>query len=513
MTYTKTRGLANSVRVGGNSLSAGTPVDFGDTRGGFLVGAGDPRSTNGTFLSCDGATNWLSVLPSKNYNPQELIIYSSSGQGYATTVAGTNQITKVWGSDFSSSWIGKTIYFLRKKFKVATVPSTTSLTVTELDGSSVSFPGVETEAYNYFYTSGSGVCNVSGSTVTFVSGDPFVPLFFSDFEFTLNGVARTVSSFDSPTQYTLSSAPGNGTNIPFTWRGNINDQLTILRVQAIQGENEENVNLLCRAGDSFLGRYYGIETGIAGTYGTYRPFFIGTGNYTDFSYQHQIGVYPRNHLGSGVQGYVSLGGVQGREGFRVYSPNASTPLANRLSTQGSSAGVAPALRAEGSDTNIGFGIDAKGTGDFTFTQNFTRTLLKVTGGASTVNYFETTASATGFSPAVRARGSDSNINIGLDAKGTGNVTITQDFSRALLTVFGVTSAVNHPSISNSTTGNPVQFAVNNNSSDANVDISLIPKGTGVLRFGTHTSTSDTAITGFIAIKDSNGNSRKLAVIT
>lgn len=511
MTYTKTRGLANSVRVGGNSLSAGTPVDFGDTRGGFLVGAGDPRSTNGTFLSCDGATNWLSVLPSKNYNPQELIIYSSSGQGYATTVAGTDQITKVWGSDFDSAWIGKTIYFLRKKFKVATVPSSTTLTVTELDNSPVTWGGTETEAYNYFYTSGSGLCNVSGTTVTFASGDPFVPTFFTDFEFTLNGVAKSVASYDSPTQYTLSTAPGDGTNIPFTWRGNINDQLTILRVQAIQGESEENVNVLCRAGDNLLGRYYGIETGTAGAYGKFRPLFIGTGGYTDNSYQHQLGVYPRNHLGTGAQGYVSLGGVQGREGFRVYSPNTSTPLANRLSTQAAATTFAPAIRAEGSDTNIGIGLDAKGLGEHTFTQDFTRTLFKLTGGAGTVNYFESTAAATTFSPALRAKGSDANINIGLDAKGSGSFNFTQDFARTAFTVFGVASAVNYPTLSNATTGNAVEMAAYG--SDSDIDIKLTAKGSGVLRFGTHTGTSDTAISGYITIKDAGGTLRKLAVIT
>jgi hypothetical protein len=440
----------------GSYIAAGTPVNFGGGKGGFLVGGGNSRSTNGTYLSCDGATNWLAVQPSKNYNPQELIIYSSSGQGYATSVLGTNQITRVWGSNFDSAWIGRTIYFLRKKFKVATVPSANSLTVTEVNNASVTFSSNETEAFNFFYTSGSGLCNVSGTSVTFVSGDPFVPLFFSDFQFKLNGVVTTIASFDSVTQYTLSSAPGDGTNIPFTWSGNINDQLTTLRVQAIQGDNEENVNVLCRAGDDFLGRYYGIETGIAGAYGKFRPFFMGSGGYTDNSYQHQIGLYPRDYLGGGGQGYVSLGGVQGREGFRVYAPNLSTPLANRLSTQGS---------------------------------------------------------VTGISPVIRAEGSDANINLGLDTKGTGNITITQDFSRTLLRVFGVASAVNHPTISNSATGNPVEFAVSATSSDTNVDISLIPKGTGVVRFGTHTATADTAISGYVTIKDGSGNTRKLAVIT
>jgi len=49
--------------------------------------------------------------------------------------------------------------------------------------------------------------------------------------------------------------------------------------------------------------------------------------------------------------------------------------------------------------------------------------------------------------------------------------------------------------------------------DTNLDLRLSAKGTGVLTFGTHTATSDTAISGFITIKDSSGNSRKLAVIT
>jgi len=50
-------------------------------------------------------------------------------------------------------------------------------------------------------------------------------------------------------------------------------------------------------------------------------------------------------------------------------------------------------------------------------------------------------------------------------------------------------------------------------SDANVDLFLNVKGSGALRFGTHSATSDVAITGFITIKDAAGNSRKLAVIS
>jgi hypothetical protein len=50
-------------------------------------------------------------------------------------------------------------------------------------------------------------------------------------------------------------------------------------------------------------------------------------------------------------------------------------------------------------------------------------------------------------------------------------------------------------------------------SDLNIDLALTPKGTGVLKFGTHTAVADTAVSGYVEIKDSGGTVRKLAVIT
>ena len=50
-------------------------------------------------------------------------------------------------------------------------------------------------------------------------------------------------------------------------------------------------------------------------------------------------------------------------------------------------------------------------------------------------------------------------------------------------------------------------------STTNVDLYVKPKGTGRVAFGTHTATGDTAISGYIEIKDAGGTVRKLAVIT
>jgi len=49
--------------------------------------------------------------------------------------------------------------------------------------------------------------------------------------------------------------------------------------------------------------------------------------------------------------------------------------------------------------------------------------------------------------------------------------------------------------------------------DINIDLRLSAQGTGAIRFGTLTATSDAPITGYITIKDSSGNTRKLAVIS
>ncbi len=50
-------------------------------------------------------------------------------------------------------------------------------------------------------------------------------------------------------------------------------------------------------------------------------------------------------------------------------------------------------------------------------------------------------------------------------------------------------------------------------SDTNLDLKLTPKGTGNVQFGTLTASGDAAVSGYITIKDAGGTLRKLAVIT
>jgi hypothetical protein len=54
---------------------------------------------------------------------------------------------------------------------------------------------------------------------------------------------------------------------------------------------------------------------------------------------------------------------------------------------------------------------------------------------------------------------------------------------------------------------------NSESGAANVDLQLLNKGAGKVRFGVHTGSADAPVSGYIEIKDAGGTVRKLAVIT
>lgn len=73
------------------------------------------------------------------------------------------------------------------------------------------------------------------------------------------------------------------------------------------------------------------------------------------------------------------------------------------------------------------------------------------------------------------------------------------------------SAVNQFEITNAATGNaPI---VGTAGDDTDIDLALAPKGTGVVKFGTHSAVAGETVSGYITVKDSAGNVRKLAVIS
>jgi len=75
----------------------------------------------------------------------------------------------------------------------------------------------------------------------------------------------------------------------------------------------------------------------------------------------------------------------------------------------------------------------------------------------------------------------------------------------------VASGVNYPAMSDATTGNPPFLSALGD--DTNIDLQLSPKGTGVIRFGTHAVIGAKTVTGYITIRDAGGTLRNLAVVS
>jgi len=82
-------------------------------------------------------------------------------------------------------------------------------------------------------------------------------------------------------------------------------------------------------------------------------------------------------------------------------------------------------------------------------------------------------------------------------------------AEAGLVVIPTASGVNKLAATGSTTGNAVSLGASG--SDSNIDIAITPKGTGNLKFGTYTAGAATDSTGYITVKDSGGTVRKLMV--
>lgn len=231
--------------------------------------------------------------------------------------------------------------------------------------------------------------------------------------------------------------------------------------------------------------------------------------------------------GSGAAAYATVGSnvslktlgtnlsfnMPGGEQVRIGDTYGGGSATNYLVLQGR-ASNSPVLSTAGVDTNIGMVTTSKGTGSLTFwTANFGSQQFQISHTASAVNYVQVTGAATANTPNLTAQGSDTNISMYLSSKGTGTVRFFTNGagSEQFRVLHTAGTIVNYATATGSATGVAPAFSVAG--SDTNIDLALTPKGTGVIQFGTHTANADTAISGYITIRDAGGTLRKLAVIT
>jgi hypothetical protein len=122
-----------------------------------------------------------------------------------------------------------------------------------------------------------------------------------------------------------------------------------------------------------------------------------------------------------------------------------------------------------------------------------------------------TGAATGGAPTISAQGSDANAALIITSKGTSAVVIRSGNSGATqFRIDGTNAAINNLQVAGTTAGvAPVLSAQGN---DTNIDLALTPKGTGNVRFGTYTASMALTVQGYVEIKDSGGTIRRLAVV-
>ncbi len=81
-----------------------------------------------------------------------------------------------------------------------------------------------------------------------------------------------------------------------------------------------------------------------------------------------------------------------------------------------------------------------------------------------------------------------------------------------IAVFSIRSAATNNTTSAVLQASAGTIRLQGEGSATNIDVFLSPKGTGRVRFGTRTASSDVPVTGYIEILDSGGNVRRLAVV-
>lgn len=224
---------------------------------------------------------------------------------------------------------------------------------------------------------------------------------------------------------------------------------------------------------------------------------------------------PSVKVGTGNDGMFSI--ASGNLGLA-----ASGRVALRLDTIASSVnylygyanvtGGAPVLRALGSDTNVGLILSSQAAGSVDImTGGATLVAARFAHVANAVNFWQIGPGATGNVVTLTATGTDTNVHAAYVTKGTGDHFFYSGNTAAFVMASGGASAVNYLQTQAGATG--IAPSMTSQGTDTNIDFAITPKGTGVLRFGTHSALAGETVTGYITIKDSSGTTRKVAILS
>jgi hypothetical protein len=188
---------------------------------------------------------------------------------------------------------------------------------------------------------------------------------------------------------------------------------------------------------------------------------------------------------------------------------------NRAAFTGAATGNPPSLTVTGSDTNIGFIYNTKGTGAHRFLTGGGSALeqVRILNVASAVNRINLSGSATGGNAQIYMDGSDTNIGLTIDTKGTGGLQFRSNVLSGAPVQFEIThtaSAVNRVTATGGVTGTAPSLSATG--SDTNIGLRLANKGTAIMEWtGQTTSGAAGAVAEYVTISI-NGTNRKFAAL-
>jgi hypothetical protein len=489
--YVQVTGAATGIRpafsaqgsdanIGLNYVSKGTGSHRFDTRGGsglsFIVADnGGGASANTNYIQVTGALTTLSPIVSAQGSDTNISqVFQSKGTGAIDLAAGSS------GVNISN---GGTV---------------TAITVTANGGSYTSAPTWSATAP----TTAGGV-QATGTTVVGASA-----------ALTING---------GGTGYTAGDL--------LTVVGGTNTQAAVITVGTV------SAGVITSATVTTFGQYSVVPTSPVSVTG-------GTGSGATFTLTYFVRSCAIGNAGSGYveQPTVSFSGGGG-SGAAAYATVGSTPKIQTLGTNldfytpggvgfrvgdngTTTAGywaayggvTAPVLRAITTASGI---FQTNGAYPLLFQTNFATQQFAITHTASAVNYVQVTGSVTNQSasalPTISIQGSDATTYMGIGVKGTSGYIAFYNQNASSNQTFRISSA------NGGSTGNLIQVnaaaagsapsiqAISGPSgTDTNIDLTLTPKGTGVVQFGAYTAGVLTP-TGYITIKDSGGTTRRLLV--
>jgi hypothetical protein len=382
----------------------------------------------------------------------------------------------------------------------------------------------------------SGVNISNGGTVTAItrtsvgSGYTSIPSAVISAPTTAGGVQATATVFVGVQSVSIASG-GSGYTVNDVLSIATNNVQIQLTVNAVSGGAVTAVTITGNGVFSVLPSSPASVTGGTGTGATFNllTYFLSTLTVATAGsgYVEQPTVSFSGGGGSGAAAYATVGSgtvvrsigttmsfyTPGGEQARIDDTYSGGTAVNYVRLRGRAAGAGPIVYVGGSDTNTTLNLASAGTGSVTIgTNSGGTTQMQIAHTASAVNYVQVTGAATGAITGVQvqALGSDAAVPIRISAKGGSIIIFSNNASNTTFTIENTSGSVNYLSATGGGTG--AAPVLKSQGTDANVDLSLTPKGTGLVRFGTYTAGAPTA-TGYINIKAADGTTYKLLVST